>query len=206
MVFALPSCTVHDKVRLLAADNREIHQSAITKVTQVEQRDGAHWKAIITLALKERAAAEEWAAKLIRGINEPFYLSPPGSGVMLHEAATGMSPGAPLVKGASQVGTSLVTDGWTEDFVIKTGDWIETTANGISWLFKHIGDDVTATGASGDATLTIWPPAYHAASDNSSIRVSSPRAEMLLTTPEHEIDVDRFGIYRQSFNCFQWVR
>ena len=206
MVFALPACASHDSVTFITDDNRGEHTSAISRVTQIEARFGGRWEASITLHPKQRADAMAWAGALTKGINTAFYLSPPHTSQMIYEAATGTSPGDPKVKGASQKGTTLVTDGWTTGFVIKCGDYIEVPANGYSWLLQNIGDDVTATGAGGDAELEVWPPLYWAPSDNAVIRTSNPRAEMLMRRPRHEITANRFQTYRQSFECFQWIR
>lgn len=206
MVFALPACATHDRIRFIAIDNREIHRSGITGATQIEARTGSRWEVEITLHPKERAAAQEWHGKLLRGMRTPFYITPPNTTQMLYQASDGVSPGSPLVKGADQTGTSLITDGWTEGFVIKTGDYIEVSAGGYSWLLMHEGDDVTASGPSGDATLTVFPPITTSPADNAVIRTSSPRCEMILRSPEQGLDIDRFGIYRQSFEAFQWIR
>jgi hypothetical protein len=206
MAFALPACASHETVTFVMDDNRGEHTSAISRVTQIEERFGGRWEASITLHPKQREQAEAWAGALTKGINNAFYLSPPHTTKMIYEASTGASPGAPKVNGATQKGTTLVTDGWTTGFVIKWGDYIEVPANGYSWLLKNIGGDVTATGAGGDAELDVWPPLYWAPDDNAVIRTSNPRAEMLLKRPRHEIEVNRFEIYRQSFECFQWIR
>lgn len=206
MAFTLPSCASHDTVEFFAQDNREVHRSALSGVTQVESRYGGRWEASITLHPKQRADAMAWAGALVRGITTAFYLSPPHTAQMIYEAATGTSPGAPKVKGASQRGTALVTDGWTTGYVVKHGDYFEVPANGYSWLLQNVGGDVTATGAGGDAEFEIWPPLYWAPDDNAVIRTSNPRAEMLLAKPRHGVTANRFEIYRQSFECFQWIR
>jgi len=75
----------------------------------------------------------------------------PGSGA----APNGSGGGTPLVKVASQTGTSLNTDGWTASTaVMKAGDCF--TLAGITTLFRVVSN-ATSDG-SGDATLTIQPP------------------------------------------------
>ena len=75
----------------------------------------------------------------------------PGSG----KAPNGAGGGTPLVNGASQTGSSLVTDGWPNTtLVMKAGDVFKVA--GLNALYR-IRDDLTSDG-SGDGTLTINPP------------------------------------------------
>lgn len=79
----------------------------------------------------------------------------------------GSHGGTPLVNGASQTGTSLVTDGWTiNTTVLKAGDVIRlASVNGVNpQNYNDTGyqqefvvqNDVTSDG-SGNATITIYP-------------------------------------------------
>ena len=75
----------------------------------------------------------------------------PGSG----KAPNGAGGGTPLVNGASQTGSSLVTDGWPNTtLVMKAGDVFKVA--GLNALYR-IRDDLTSDG-SGNGTLTINPP------------------------------------------------
>ena len=90
----------------------------------------------------------------------------PGSG----KAANGDGGGTPLVNGADQSGTSLVTDGWTASAAVrmKAGDCF--TVAGLDVLFRATAD--ISSDGSGDATITIEPPI---------VAGSSPADEALLT-------------------------
>jgi hypothetical protein len=76
----------------------------------------------------------------------------PGSG----KDANGSGGGTPLVNGASQSGTSLVTDGWTASAAVrmKAGDCF--TVAGLDVLFRATAD--ISSDGSGNATITIEPP------------------------------------------------
>jgi len=84
----------------------------------------------------------------------------------------GAGGGTPLVNGASQTGTSLITDGWPNSTaILKAGDLI-TCAN-ITTVYE-ITADVSSDG-SGNATLTINPPIFSGGSpaNNAAITVTA---------------------------------
>ena len=95
----------------------------------------------------------------------------PGSG----KAAHGAGGGSPLVKGASQSGTSLITDGWTASRtgVMKAGDCF--TIAGVDVLFRVTAD--ANSDGSGDSTLSILPPIVAGSSpaDNAALTIASAK-------------------------------
>lgn len=106
----------------------------------------------------------EWAQQT-QDVFDVTHLSLPGSG----KAPNGAGGGTPLVMGASQTGTSLVTDGWspTVTKVVAGGDVIRIA--GLTPLYR-VRDDVNSNG-SGQATLTVTPaiPAGNSPADNAGI-------------------------------------
>ena len=99
---------------------------------------------------------EELLAFIERALNTLFvfdilHTHLPGCGKPIN----GAGGGTPLVRGASQSGESLITDGWPNSTtVFKAGDCFEVA--GLNQLFRAFGD-VTSDG-SGIATITINPP------------------------------------------------
>ncbi len=93
------------------------------------------------------------------------HLITPGSG----RAPNGAGGGTPLVNGASQTGSALVTDGWSVSItnVVRAGDVIRIA--GLSPLYR-ITADANSNG-SGQATLGISPPipAGSSPADNAAI-------------------------------------
>jgi len=93
----------------------------------------------------------------------------PGSG----KAAHGAGGGTPLVDGGSQAGTSLDTDGWTNDVtgVVKAGDCF--TIAGVDVLFRATAD-ANSGSTTGPATISIEPPLISGSPpvDGSALRVS----------------------------------
>ena len=93
----------------------------------------------------------------------------PGSG----KAAHGAGGGTPLVNGADQSGTSLVTDGWTASAAVrmKAGDCF--TVAGLDVLFRATAD--ISSDGSGNATITIEPPIVAGSSpaNNAALTIAS---------------------------------
>lgn len=92
----------------------------------------------------------------------------PGSGA----ARMGTGAGTPVVDGASQSGTTLVTDGWTASSgVLKAGDCF--TIAGLTVLFRATADVTSAASPSSDTSITITPPI---------VAGSSPANDAAITT------------------------
>jgi hypothetical protein len=90
----------------------------------------------------------------------------PGSGL----AKGGAGGGTPVVNAAGQSGTTLNTDGWTNNTgVLKAGDCF--TIAGLSVLFRTTAD-VTSHASGGTTAITITPPI---------VAGSSPADEAALT-------------------------
>lgn len=106
-------------------------------------------------------------------IEHYFYLTRNGTG----------GPGAPLVNGANQTGSSLVTDGWTPNLVgvLKAGDIIRLT--GVPFVRDVLAD--VNTNGTGQATLTLNPPLFPGGSpaDNVALTITGVRLNARLLTP-----------------------
>lgn len=135
-----------------------------------------HWRMVLTLDLRvtsERAALQAFALTLASGDHNvamrDYSYSRRGSGA-----------GTPLINGANQVGTSIVTDGWTASAtgVLLQGDLIQ-----IRNQLVMVMADVNANG-SGQATLTVRPAVRIAPADNASINTSTPTGLFKLLNPD----------------------
>lgn len=94
----------------------------------------------------------------------------------------GAGGGTPLVNGASQTGTSIITDGWPNSTaILKQGDYIKFNNE-----LKRVAADVSSDG-SGNATITFQPPIRTSPANNAPITVHNPpgtlaTVPMMLTT------------------------
>lgn len=92
------------------------------------------------------------------------------------------SPGAPLVKGAGQTGSSLLCDGFRFGYGFSEGFWLSIENGG-----QHYLHNVAASGAangSGEATLTLTPPLRVSPADNSPVHLQKPMIEGLVDGEE----------------------
>lgn len=105
----------------------------------------------------------------LRGEAGRFYKSPPGY------KRTSTASGTPLVKGASQTGLSLITDGWAvSSTVLLAGEYFQ-----VGNELKMITTDATSN-SSGESTLQFTPPLRAVPIDNAAIIVDNPACVMKL--------------------------
>lgn len=97
------------------------------------------------------------------GQYETFTIIPRALRKPLSSLPSGLSP---LVKGASQTGTNVLTDGWPASTLIyKAGDLVKFANHNKAYMLTA---DVTSDG-SGNATLPIKPALLTSPADNSAI-------------------------------------
>lgn len=158
--------------------NTRSFTSPLSGVTKTLETPGARWLANITYDALSDAQIRELMAFLVklRGSSGRFYYGDP-----FYKSPAGAASGTPLVNGASQTGTTLITDGWALGVtnILKAGDYIQLANNEL----KMVVADVDSNG-SGQATLTIEPPIRTSPADNSAIIISSPKCVMRLIDDE----------------------
>lgn len=115
-----------------------------------------------------RAEAAEFKVFVLqcKGPKNPFLFPVP------ERTPRGVGTGTPLVNGADQVGSSLVTDGWTPSTtgILLKADWIQLGSGDTTRLHMVTGD-VDSDG-SGNATIPIWPALRESPLDNAAITVN----------------------------------
>lgn len=115
--------------------------------------------------------------------------------------STGYVGAAGLVNGASQVGNSLITDGWTASAAIfKRGDYFN-----INDELKLITADVSANG-SGQATLLFEPSIRVSPADNLALGVSNPTV-LLVSNEDDSANWDLAPpiLYNFELDCIECV-
>lgn len=177
-----------------------LNSSPFTGQQQVYKHQGQWWEMEVTLPPMKRADAEQVAAFLVKlnGRFGTFTFGDP-----LNTAPRGVGTGTPLVNGAGQTGTDLVTDGWTPNTtgILRAGDWIQLGTGSSSRLHKVL-DDVNSNG-SGNATLTLFPDLRTSPADNAAITVSSPKGLWRLAANEVDYSIDEASIYGMTFACVE---
>ena len=149
-----------------------VSASPFTFKSQVLEYSADRWIAEVSIDPLTRAQAAPWMAFLakLKGRVGTFRWGPE-----LLKTAQGTVAGTPLVKGGSQTGNSLDTDGWTAgSAILKAGDFIQ-----IDNSFYQILTDVSANG-SGEATLDVRPR-LRTHADNATIITASPKCLLRLS-------------------------
>jgi hypothetical protein len=151
--------------------NTRAYVSELTGAEQVASLPGDKWIANISFNNLVRSDIGKLRAFLaaMRGRSGTCYLSP-------QETPLGTVSGTPLVNGASQTGTTLVTNGWgASETVLMAGDYFEVNGE-----LKVATADVVSDGA-GAATINFAPDLRQSPVDNEPIIVSNPKCTMRLT-------------------------
>ena len=149
-------------------------RSAFGGSVQRINRLGSRWAFDVELPPMTHAAALDWVDLLTEADTAILNLPEPG--------ITIGSPGTPLVNGSSQTGSSLVTDGWTNGYVIPKGKWFSVSVSSLLYLYQTTAA-VTASGA-GAATLTVRPMLRASPADNAALNVNPATVEGFVSVPD----------------------
>ena len=99
------------------------------------------------------------------------------------------APGAPLVKGAGQIGSALIVDGLTPGYVIRKGQFLSVLTGGQRFLYRARAD-VTASG--GEATIQLGTLLRRPPADNAVVELAQPMIEgFVRDLGEWTVGVDR---------------
>lgn len=149
--------------------NTQTFQSPLSGSVQTLEMPGARWRAAFTLSALEDVDSAALRAFLVqlRGQSGRFYLYN-----FARSAPAGVAVGTPIVSGAGQTGTTLVTSGWLNSItgILKAGDYF-----GVNGELKMVVADTNSNGA-GVATITFEPPLRSSPANSAAITVSKPTA------------------------------
>lgn len=120
-----------------------IYVSPFTYQQQTYAHQGQMWTGEFELPPMSRAEAAPWVAALtsLNGAEGTFCFGDPA-----WATPRGTATGTPAVKGASQTGYDLVTDGWTARIeALKRGDWVQIGLGSSARLYQVVNDANTGT-------------------------------------------------------------
>ncbi|PCI51398.1 MAG: hypothetical protein COB49_01975 [Alphaproteobacteria bacterium] len=198
-VFSLPSDPSAGRAaKFRWVTNRAIHRSPITGKVQTVDRNGGRWEVDVQLPPLTIAQIRAWFAALIRAQDDPVYFSPPYSSTML----SGGNPGSPLVNGAAQVGTSLITDAWAAFYSVSDGDFISFNNGSFDELHLIKSGTGLAADGLGNAILTIHPAIQISPPNNAVIRVANPRGQFKVIADTVDFDARLAGQHGFSFKLY----
>lgn len=196
MVLSLPANLPIQSVRFGLKTNTQLFISPLSGDTQAAELPGARWFSTYTLAPKKRSeeAAVQAFLVALSGASGTFYGYDPAGVTPL-----GTPTGTPRVNGDDQVGSSLITDGWTNStLVLKAGDYFTVNSE-----YKMVTADVTSNG-SGQATISFKPNLRSSPADNDNVVVTNPTCIMrLLDDDQAAWDVNVAQFYDITFSAVE---
>lgn len=159
--------------------NTQTFTSPLSATVQTVEIPSARWRfafALDSMVEADAALVQGFLAQL-RGQAGRFYMHN-----MARPTPRGIATGTPLVKGASQTGTSIVTDGWTpsQAGILKVGDFF-----GIGGELKMVVSADVNSDVAGEATIVFEPPIRTSPADNAAVVISSPTAVFKLTADDN---------------------
>jgi hypothetical protein len=173
--------------------NTQTHRSPLDGTAQTLEMPGSVWELSVrwdTLHSDDARVLGAFLAEL-RGAAGRFTYSP---AAWQPRRSTG--GGTPLIKGAGQSGTTLLTDGWSVSVnVMRKGDWLSYVDSSGRTRLHMMTADVSSNG-SGEASLVITPPIRRAGADNAAVEVVAPAGVFRLPddqAPEMGIRPPSFG-------------
>jgi hypothetical protein len=189
----MPSYPGFTSSRFGLETNSQVFTSPLTKATQRLLLGGARWTATFSLPAMNRTQAAAWKAffDLLEGQVNTFNAYDPDC-TTPRSSPTGASLGTPLVQGASQTGSSLVTDGWNNSITtLKAGDYFVVNSE-----LKRVTADATSDG-SGVSTISFKPALRASPADNAPLTIFNPTCTMILADDLQGIwECNHRGIYQ----------
>lgn len=162
--------------------NTQVFESPLTRSVQTLALPGARWACTAmwqNLTPADAALARAFLYAL-RGRAGRFTLHN-----FSRPVPRGTAAGTPLVAGASQVGASLITDGWSVGATVLAGDFV-----GVGTELRVALADATANG-SGVMTLAFDEPLRASPADNAPLVLTRPTCVMRLTGDDIESSFKR---------------
>ena len=156
-----------DKMRWGILANTQDHTSPLTASSQTIELPAPRWTCDLSYFRRpvEQAAPLQAFLSQLKGTAGRFNLWN-----FQRPSPRGTAAGTPRVNGASQVGQSLILDGFTALTTFKVGDFFAVNSE-----IKMVSADVAANG-SGQMTVTFSPPLRASPADNALITLVKPTA------------------------------
>lgn len=173
----LPIARITSLNRTLKAAVTQV-PSAFTGSQQIQDWGGRWWHYEIEMALTKGADGRRLSVFFasLGGVAGRFLLIDPAAA---HQVST---PGAPLVLGSAQSGSTLLSAGWVPDTrPLLSGD-LFSLGDGAQTRLHQLTADVISD-ATGVATLHFVPPLREAPANQAGINVTAPAIGLRLTSP-----------------------
>lgn len=200
---SLPATTDIAAIKIRKSNAVAASISPFTLTAQVQEHQGEAWGATVQLRAMTRADGNKWAAFLavLRGPSNTFLLGDPHNTAPLGAAKS--TPGAPLVMGASQTGSSLVFDGAPNNVTdyLLAGDWMQLGTGTTSRLYMVV-EDVSSNG-SGEVTASISPDLRSSPANNDTVTLTNTVSRFRLASNTQEWDISTSHLYGFQFEAVE---
>jgi hypothetical protein len=193
---AFPSSPKPRSARVSFIPNVSITTSEFTFQTRKQVHAGQRWEIDLELPPMTGEQAGQWLAFIVKmnGVEGTSQVPDPD-----RQTAYGIATGTPLVKGASQTGGTVITDGWTtsQTGIMKAGDLLQ-----IGDYMYMVLDDANSDG-SGDATINIGPDLRSSPADNAAITVADVTTKCRLAGNSQNWTTDNMKNYGISISFME---
>jgi len=172
-IVSLPSHFPVEEQSFALEGHISIFESPLSRASQQQVRGGSRWMSEVTLApmtMEQARPVLSWLED-VQAHGHFFTLGDVEAGTAL-----GVATGAPVLDGANQTGSLLITRGWTASTtgILHAGDFIQ-----IGDELKRVVSEVNSD-AGGEAEISVTPPLRGSFADGTSIHVSNTGALMRL--------------------------
>lgn len=172
----LPALPQPNACRPALIDHGGVLRSALGGASQRINRLGSRFRVEVGYPPLPEPNGRIFVNRLLRAKNEGLRIEFPLLGV-----DQGI-PGAPVVDGAGNAGTTLNIKGLQPHYAGKEGFWLSIERAGQHYL--HVLSAAFVAGADGKATATIYPPMRIPFQDGDKIHLAKPMIEGLIDGDE----------------------
>lgn len=109
------------------------------------------------------------------------------------------APGSPLVNGAGQLGTTLVLDGFTPNYVMRKYQWLTVITGSRRYCYRAAAQTIANGG--GQMSLPLATMIRVSPADNAVVEIADPKVEGFVTVDENAwtISAEDGGLVRLKF-------
>lgn len=197
----LPDSACIASVVMTLTSVSSVTESPFTLEQQAFKWPGQRWSASVDIPpTRNRAIASDWMSFFARleGRYGNFLMGDPSA-----KAPRGVATGTPIVSGASQIGNTLNTSGWSNNItgILLKGDFIQI-GTGANSRLHMIVEDANSNG-SGQAALVIQPALRGSPANGTPINVSNPVGVFRMAQDAFSYSVAPGKIWRFSFEAVE---
>ena len=180
-VLTLPTDPAPAKMGIAMVTAKNTLTPAIGGAEQELLRKGTRYALTFSMPVMTYVQSMEWDDLMAEGDTVLMRVFQPGLVIP--------NPGAPLVKGAGQAGTSLVIDGLPNGYVIRKGQFLSVVSAGQRFLYRA---KASATSVAGTATIPLRTMLRRPPNDNDVVEIAQPMIEgFVRDLGEWAVGVDR---------------